>query len=70
MVILHIPSLHDQVFEFQKNKNKYQSEKMPKYQNMLNILGFNFLYHKLQLCHARMHGLIHDGRLWACQSCL
>jgi len=21
-------------------------------------------------CHARMHGLIHDGRLWACQSCL
>jgi len=21
-------------------------------------------------CHARMHGLIHDGRLRACQSCL
>jgi hypothetical protein len=20
--------------------------------------------------HARMHGLIHDGQLWACQSCL
>jgi hypothetical protein len=22
------------------------------------------------MCHARMHGLIHDGRLWACQLCL
>jgi hypothetical protein len=22
------------------------------------------------LCHACMHGLIHDGRLRACQSCL
>jgi len=22
------------------------------------------------VCHARMHGLIHDGRLRACQSCL
>ncbi len=22
------------------------------------------------LCHARMHGLIHDGRLWACPSYL
>jgi hypothetical protein len=21
-------------------------------------------------CHARMHGLIHDGRLQACPSCL
>jgi len=21
-------------------------------------------------CHAHMHGLIHDGRLRACQSCL
>jgi len=21
-------------------------------------------------CHACMHGFIHDGRLWACQSCL
>ncbi len=21
-------------------------------------------------CHAHMHGLIHDGRLWACSSCL
>jgi hypothetical protein len=21
-------------------------------------------------CHACMHGLIHDGQLWACQSCL
>jgi hypothetical protein len=21
-------------------------------------------------CQARMHGLIHDDRLWACQSCL
>jgi len=24
----------------------------------------------LDICHARMHGLIHDGQLWACQSCL
>jgi hypothetical protein len=22
------------------------------------------------VCHARMHGFIHDGRLWACPSCL
>jgi len=24
----------------------------------------------LKLCHARMHGLMHDGRVWACPSYL
>jgi len=27
----------------------------------MNIIG---------ICHTRMHGLIHDSRLQACQSCL
>jgi hypothetical protein len=29
-----------------------------------------FYYLGIILCHARMHGFIYDGRLWACQSCL
>jgi hypothetical protein len=32
--------------------------------------NFNLVLIVCMKCHAHMHGLIHDGRLWACQSCL
>jgi hypothetical protein len=36
----------------------------------IDQFGFSMHLIVIGLCHARVHGLIHDGWLWACKSCL